>query len=93
MKKIIVGLLSASIAISLLNVIARPALANLWAGPEKSGECYISLIVKQTLIVNMVVTEHLMGRDKLVDFISMPDINLVEVEQSLFNTVLMEEIG
>jgi hypothetical protein len=41
MKKIIAGLLSASIAISILNVIARPALAQLWAGKEKSGSCYI----------------------------------------------------
>jgi hypothetical protein len=41
MKKIIVSLLSASIAVSLLNVIARPALANLWAGAEKTGECMI----------------------------------------------------
>jgi hypothetical protein len=41
MKKIIASVLSASIAISILNVIARPALANSWAGDERSGECYI----------------------------------------------------
>jgi hypothetical protein len=40
MKKIIAGVLSASIAISILNVIAKPALAR-WAGDERSGSCYI----------------------------------------------------
>ena len=41
MKKFIVGLLSASMAVSILNVIARPALANLWAGDEKGYSCFI----------------------------------------------------
>jgi hypothetical protein len=41
MKKILAGVLSASMAISILNVIAKPALAIWWAGNEKSGQCYI----------------------------------------------------
>lgn len=41
MKKIIAGVLSVSIATSILNVIARPALAQWWAGNEKSGSCFI----------------------------------------------------
>jgi hypothetical protein len=40
MKKILAGILSASIAISILNVIAKPALAR-WAGDEKWGACTI----------------------------------------------------